>query len=77
MSGLRSTERKPLSTGSGGKRVNDSNKLGAKRPTQKNQGRRTPTSRDDLQAHLGADNQSQERKRKPSKPTAGPMPDPV
>lgn len=73
MSGDRSIQRKPLIPGSGGKLANDTNKVGAQRPTQKNQGKRTPMSRDDRQAHLGADNQ--ERKRRQPKPSGGPMPD--
>jgi hypothetical protein len=54
--------------------ANDRNKVGAQPPTQKNQGKRTPLSRDDRQAHLGADNQSRERRRQQGGPGAGPMP---
>lgn len=68
MSGDRSTPRKSLAPGSGGKSVNDTNKVGAQPATQKNQGKRTPISREDRQAHLGADNQSQERRRRPAGP---------
>ena len=75
MSRERSTKRKALTPGFGGKLLNDSNKVGGQQPTQKNQGRRTPISRGDRQNHLGADNQSQERKRRSPKPSSGPMPD--
>ena len=74
MSGDKSTQRKALTPGSGRKMANDRNKLGAQPPTQKNQGKRTPLSRDDRQAHLGADNQSRERRRQQGGPGAGPMP---
>ena len=77
MSQSRSTPRKPLTPGSGGKLANDTNKIGARAATQKNQGKRTPISRDDRQAHLGADNQSQERKKRTAKPVGGAMPDPI
>ena len=46
----------------GGKVANDSNKSGAQNPTQKNEGRRTPESREDRQSHVGSDNQTQARK---------------
>jgi hypothetical protein len=74
MSGEKSTQRKALTPGSGRKTANDRNKVGAQPPTQKNQGKRTPLSRDDRQAHLGADNQSRERRRQQGGPGAGPMP---
>lgn len=77
MSGDRSIKRKSLTPGSGGKLANDANKAGAQRPMQKNQGKRTPLSRNDRQAHLGLDKQSQERKRHQRKLSGGPMPDAV
>lgn len=55
-------KRKPIRPGAGGKVDNDHNQSGSVAPTQLHQGRRTPQSRDDRQAHLGADNQSQSRK---------------
>ena len=39
---------------------NDTNKLGKERPTQKNEGRRTPQSRHDREDHIG-NNQSKMR----------------
>ena len=48
--------------GSGGKVANDSNKTGAQKATQKNEGRRTPDSRSDREAHIGGSNQSQSRR---------------
>ena len=45
-----------------GKSDNDHNKLGDKRPTQKNEGRRTPASRHDREAHIGGQNQTVERR---------------
>ena len=45
-----------------GKVENDVNKQGNEPPTQKNEGRRTPASRNDREAHLGSANQSQERR---------------
>ncbi len=74
MSGDKSNQRKALTPGSGRKTANDRNKVGTQPPTQKNQGKRTPLSRDDRQAHLGADNQSRERRRQQGGPGAGPMP---
>ncbi len=55
-------KRKPIRPGSGGKVDNDHNQTGSVVPTQLHQGQRTPQNRDDRQAHLGADNQSQSRK---------------
>ena len=43
-----------------GKVENDTNKLGKEAPTQKNEGRRTPQSRHDREAHIG-NNQSKMR----------------
>ena len=74
MSGEKSTQRKALTPGSGRKTANDRNKVGTQPPTQKTQGKRTPLSQDDRQAHLGADNQSRERRRQQGGPGAGPMP---
>jgi hypothetical protein len=45
-----------------GKVENDSNKMGEQRPTQKNEGRRSPESRHDRESHVGSDNQTQARK---------------
>lgn len=45
-----------------GKVENDANKLGAQEPTQINQGKRTPESRHDREAHVGGGNQSQSRR---------------
>ena len=45
-----------------GKNANDHNKLGDQAPTQKNEGRRTPDSRHDREAHIGGENQSKMRK---------------
>ena len=41
---------------------NDANKTGGQGPTQRNEGRRTPQSRDDRESQLGRDHQSQVRK---------------
>jgi len=41
---------------------NDANKTGGQGPTQRNEGRRTPQSRDDRESQLGRDNQSQVRR---------------
>jgi hypothetical protein len=43
-----------------GKVENDTNKLGKEKPTQKNEGRRTPESRSDREDHIG-NNQSKMR----------------
>jgi hypothetical protein len=45
-----------------GKVENDFNKQGEQAPTQKNEGRRTPESRHDREAHVGSDNQSNMRR---------------
>lgn len=45
-----------------GKVDNDANKLGVTEATQLNQGKRTPASRNDREAHLGGSNQSQSRR---------------
>lgn len=45
-----------------GKVENDTNKLGEQAPTQLNQGKRTPESRSDREAHVGGSNQSQSRR---------------
>jgi hypothetical protein len=49
-----------------GKVENDFNKLGEQKPTQKNEGRRTPGSRHDRESQLGGDNQSQARRGGPN-----------
>lgn len=48
--------------GLSGKVENDFNKVGETAPTQKNEGRRTPDSRHDREAHVGGGNQSQSRR---------------
>jgi hypothetical protein len=53
---------KPTALGSGGKVANDTNKMGEQAPTQINEGRRTPDSRHDREAHVGSDNQTQSRR---------------
>jgi hypothetical protein len=45
-----------------GKVENDFNKMGEQKPTQKNEGRRTPESRNDREAQVGSQNQTQARK---------------
>jgi len=45
-----------------GKVENDFNKVGEQRPTQKNEGKRTPKSRHDRESNIGGDNQSQTRR---------------
>jgi hypothetical protein len=45
-----------------GKVSNDTNQQGNKRPTQLNQGQRTPDSRSDREAHIGGNNQTQSRR---------------
>ena len=45
-----------------GKVENDFNKMGEQRPTQKNEGRRTPESRHDRESQVGSQNQSQARR---------------
>ena len=47
--------------GGSGKLVNDTNKLGKDRPTQKNEGQRTPESRHDRLNHVGGNNQVKTR----------------
>jgi hypothetical protein len=54
-----------------GKVENDFNKLGEQKPTQKNEGRRTPGSRHDRESQLGSDNQSQARRGGPNSGEAG------
>jgi hypothetical protein len=49
-----------------GKVENDFNKQGEQKPTQKNEGKRTPESRHDREAHVGGDNQSQARRGAPN-----------
>ena len=45
-----------------GKVANDKNKTGGEAPTQKNEGRRTPESRNDREDHIGGNsNQNQVR----------------
>ena len=49
-------------TGHGGNIDNDFNKTGEQRPTQKNEGKRTPQSRSDRETNIGGNNQSQSRR---------------
>lgn len=51
-----------------GKVENDTNKTGLQDLTQLNQGRRTPESRHDREAHVGSSNQSQARRGSPGNP---------
>ena len=53
-----------------GKVENDTNKLGKEKPTQKNEGRRTPESRHDREDHIG-NNQKKIRQAPPRGHTAG------
>lgn len=48
-----------------GKVENDFNKIGQEKPTQKNEGRRTPLSRHDRESQIG-NNQSQVRRGAPN-----------
>jgi hypothetical protein len=48
-----------------GKVENDFNKIGEEKPTQKNEGRRTPLSRHDRESQIG-NNQSQVRRGGPN-----------
>ena len=52
--------------GRSGKVENDHNKLGETRPTQKNEGRRTPMSRHDRDVNVGSENQSRSRRGTPN-----------
>jgi hypothetical protein len=45
-----------------GKVENDFNKMGEQRPTQKNEGRRTPQSRHDRDTQVGSQNQNRARR---------------
>ena len=45
-----------------GKVENDRNKAGQQEPTQKNQPKRSPQSRNDRESQLGSSNQSQSRR---------------
>lgn len=49
-----------------GKVENDFNKQGEQKPTQKNEGRRTPDSRHDRESQLGSGNQSHARRGGPN-----------
>ncbi|MGE4240084.1 hypothetical protein [Ramlibacter sp.] len=53
-----------------GKVENDTNKLGNEKPTQKNEGRRTPLSRHDREQQIG-NNQSKMRRGSPQGGGAG------
>jgi hypothetical protein len=54
-----------------GKVENDFNKQGGERPTQKNEGQRTPQSRSDRESHVGSHNQSQSRRGGPGSGEGG------
>jgi hypothetical protein len=41
---------------------NDFNKIGEQKPTQKNEGRRTPQSRSDRESQIGSQNQGRARR---------------
>ena len=60
--GSRTDPHKPAPPGMGGKVENDTNRSGSQKPTQKNEGKRTPASRNDRGGELGSDNQTQSRK---------------
>ena len=60
---------KPPLPGHAGKLANDANKEGHQAPTQKHEGKRTPLSRSDREAHLGADNQARGRQGGPGSPS--------
>jgi hypothetical protein len=45
-----------------GKVENDFNKMGEQKPTQKNEGRRTPQSRSDRESQIGSQNQGRARR---------------
>lgn len=49
-----------------GKVENDFNKQGEQKPTQKNEGRRSPASRHDRESQLGSDNQTRARRGAPN-----------
>ncbi len=65
----RTDAHKPALPGAGGKLANDVNKEGHQAPTQKHEGKRTPLSRSDREAHLGADNQARGRQGGPGSPS--------
>jgi hypothetical protein len=48
--------------GHGGKVENDFNQVGEQKPTQRNEGKRTPNSRSDRESHVGGSNQLQSRR---------------
>jgi hypothetical protein len=54
-----------------GKVANDTNKQGDERPTQKNEGKRTPLSRHDRESQIGGNNQSKARKGAPQGDNSG------
>ena len=61
-------QKKPKASG---KLANDSNQTGSQAPTQKNEGRRTPQSRNDRDTQVGTDNQSRTRQGGPGTPSGG------
>lgn len=54
-----------------GKVENDHNRQGGQDPTQKNEGRRTPHSRHDRDAHIGSGNQVRSRQGAAGSPSGG------
>jgi hypothetical protein len=52
----------PTASGHGGKVENDFNQMGEQKPTQRNEGQRTPSSRSDRESHVGSSNQLQLRR---------------
>ncbi|MEY4653240.1 MAG: hypothetical protein RI884_1821 [Pseudomonadota bacterium] len=56
-----STRKRDAQTPHTGKVANDHNKLGDQAPTQKNQGARSPLSRNDRDTQVGSMNQSRMR----------------
>lgn len=54
-----------------GKVENDHNRQGRQDPTQKNEGRRTPHSRHDREAHIGSGNQVRSRQEQGIPSTGG------
>ncbi|MEY4712371.1 MAG: hypothetical protein RIS88_1821 [Pseudomonadota bacterium] len=62
-----STRKRDAQAPGTGKVANDHNKLGDKAPTQKNQGERSPQSRNDRDTQVGSMNQSRVRQGGPGR----------
>ena len=58
----RQQDNAPKASGHGGKVENDFNQVGEQKPTQRNEGQRTPNSRSDRESHVGGSNQLQSRR---------------